>query len=83
MAKGTKTGGGSRKGRPNKINADLRGMIQGALADVGGRQYLAEQARSNPSAFLTLVGKTLPKEVTGADGQPLIPTKVTFEFVNA
>jgi hypothetical protein len=38
-------------------------MIAGALQDVGGQQYLAQQARSNPTAFMTLVGKTLPKDI--------------------
>lgn len=28
MAKGIKTGGGSRKGKPNKANADLRAIAQ-------------------------------------------------------
>lgn len=66
MASGKKTGGGSRKGKPNKVSADLKAMIQGALDDVGGQKYLAQQARENPSAFLTLVGRTLPKELAGA-----------------
>lgn len=63
--------GGSRKGKPNKITADLRAMIQGALADAGGRKYLVTQAKENPSAFLTLLGKTLPKEISGLDGSPI------------
>jgi len=46
-------------------------MIVGALSDVGGREYLAEQANRNPVAFLGLIAKVLPKEisatVTGGD----------------
>ena len=62
-AKGTEKTGGRKKGVPNKITADLKGMILSALDDVGGKKYMVEQAKENPTAFLTLVGKVLPKEV--------------------
>lgn len=55
--------GGRQKGTPNKVTGELREMILGALDDAGGREYLTEQARDNPSAFLALVGRTLPKEI--------------------
>lgn len=55
--------GGSRKGVPNKMTADLKEMIMGALEDVGGRQYLAERAIENPGPFMALVGKVLPKDI--------------------
>lgn len=55
--------GGSRKGIPNKVTANIKEMIEGALSDVGGRAYLAQQAKENPSAFLTLIGKILPKDI--------------------
>jgi hypothetical protein len=71
MAIGRKTGGGSRKGRPNKINSDLKAMILGALDDAGGQQYLTEQARANPAAFMTLLGKVLPHQVGGMPGEPI------------
>jgi hypothetical protein len=64
MAKGYKTGG-RRKGTPNKLTRDLREMILGALADAGGRDYLAAQAKQNPGAFLRLLGRLLPTQVTG------------------
>ena len=57
-------GKGRPKGVPNKVTADLKAMILGALDDAGGKAYLARQADENPAAFLTLVGKVLPKEVT-------------------
>jgi hypothetical protein len=62
MAKGRKTGGRA-KGTPNKVTGDLRSMVEGALSDVGGRQYLAEQARENPTAFIGLLGKCMPRDV--------------------
>ncbi len=84
MATGKKTGGGSRKGVPNKVTADLREMIKGALDAVGGQRYLEKQASDNPTAFLTLVGKTLPKELTGAGGSALFPfSNITRDFVKS
>jgi hypothetical protein len=62
MAKGIKTGGGTRAGRSNKGNKELKDMIRGALDDAGGQVYLAKQAAENPVAFLSLIGKILPKE---------------------
>jgi hypothetical protein len=35
-------------------------MIIGALHQAGGQQYLYEQSKKNPQAFMTLVGKVLP-----------------------
>jgi hypothetical protein len=64
-------GPGRKKGVPNKVTADLRNMIHEALANAGGVDYLTTQAKANPGAFMTLVGKTLPKEVTGPNGDPL------------
>ena len=62
--------GGSRKGIPNKNTAAIKDMIDQALREAGGVEYLKTQARDNPSAFLGLIGKILPKDisVTGADG---------------
>lgn len=71
MARGRKTGGRS-KGTPNKVTADLRSMILGALEDAGGQEYLLTQAQQNPQAFLTLVGRTLPKEIKAELGAGLL-----------
>ncbi len=65
MARGKKTGGGSRKGRPNKATAELKDMVLRALDQAGGIDYLRAQAEANPTAFLTLVGKVLPLAVKG------------------
>jgi hypothetical protein len=79
MAKGTKTGGGSRKGIPNKITASLKEAI-GLAAEQAHPEglvgYLREQATTNPNAFMVLLGKTLPKELTGKDGDPLYPRSI-------
>jgi len=60
--------GGRKKGTPNKVTGDLRGMVLGALADAGGRAYLAKQAKKNPNAFMSLLGRCLPKDITNSDG---------------
>lgn len=62
MAVGRKTGG-RQKGTSNKVTAELKDMILGALSDVGGRRYLADQAEQNPTAFISLIGRTLPLTV--------------------
>ncbi len=62
MALGRKTGGRQR-GSPNKITRTLREMLLKALDDVGGQEYLAQQARENPAAFLALLGRLLPNEI--------------------
>lgn len=38
-------------------------MILEALQESGGKKYLMEQASENPTAFMALVGKTLPREI--------------------
>jgi len=55
--------GGRQAGTPNKIPKELKEMIREALDRAGGVDYLQKQATDNPGAFLTLVGKVLPKDV--------------------
>jgi hypothetical protein len=76
MAKGHKTGG-RRKGTPNKVTGELKGMILQALDNAGGVGYLERCAKDNPTAFLSLVGKVLPLQV-GAEGDGL--KKLTIEW---
>ena len=69
--KGRKTGGGSRKGKPNRHTAALKDMITQALESAGGVEYLQRQAEKNPAAFLSLLGKTLPLQVAGDRENPV------------
>lgn len=39
-------------------------MVHKALNEAGGVEYLLIQSRENPVAFLSLVGKIIPKEVS-------------------
>lgn len=75
MAKGQKTGG-RQKGTPNKVSADIKGMVLEALSAKGGAQYLIDQAELNPVAFMGLVGKVLPMTVTS---DPDNPVKIVLE----
>ena len=77
--KGQPKVGGRKKGSPNKITADLKGMILGALSAKGGQKYLEAQATKNPNAFLTLVGKVLPMTVQG-DAENPIQTTITVQW---
>lgn len=70
MAKGKKTGG-RRKGSTNKLTGELKDLILQALAGAGGVEYLKQRAVDSPAAFLSLVGRVLPLQVGGANGEPL------------
>lgn len=64
------------KGRPpgasNKINREVKEMILDALTAAGGVTYLTVQAKKNPKAFLSLLGRIMPLQVTGEGGGPLV-----------
>lgn len=79
-------GPGRPKGSQNKVTADLKDMILGALDKAGGLDYLAERAADprTASAFLTLVGKTLPMTVKGpGEGGAHVFQKIIVEVVKA
>ncbi len=76
-APGSPKTGGRQAGTPNKLSALLKDEILEAArkAHKGGRvAYLREQAVENPTAFLTLLGKVLPIQMTHAGDQdaPLV-----------
>jgi len=77
---GLRVGGGRPKGSPNKITASIKEAIEAAFRGVGGAEYLMQQARENPQAFMTLLGKIIPAQVqaelTGKDGGPLAIQKI-------
>lgn len=68
---GGKKTGGRKKGTPNKLTAKLKEMIEGALMDAGGQEYLARMATKEPAAFLSLLGRTLPKDLNLGGGVSL------------
>lgn len=81
MAAGRKTGG-RQKGSLNKTTAAVKDMILAALSKAGGEDYLLAQSASNPTAFLTLVGKVMPLQLTGDPNNPIYVTKSTREIVH-
>ena len=77
---GKRPGAGRPLGSPNKYNADIKSMVLTALSNAGGADYLTEQAKKNPVAFMGLVGKVLPLTIANADDKPL---RITFEWADA
>lgn len=60
-----------RKGIPNKVSGSIREMILMALDKAGGVEYLVKQAQYNPVAFMGLLGRVLPMQVTGDPNAPI------------
>lgn len=70
-----KAGPGRPKGSPNKTTALLKDAIIQAATTAGGKGglegYLRARAIDSPNAFLALLGKVLPMQMTGEDGGPV------------
>lgn len=70
-------GKGRVKGVPNKTTALLKDAILKAAQAAGGDgengmvDYLTAQAKLNPGPFMSLLGKVLPMQLTGDDGEAL------------
>lgn len=71
--KGQKGGPGRPKGAPNKVQQAVKEMITEALNRAGGVEYLVERANDpkTANAFIALVGKVLPLQVTGDPKNPV------------
>jgi hypothetical protein len=68
---GPPKGNKNRLGAKNKHSAELKEMILGALHDSGGQKYLQLQSIENPVAFMSLLGKILPKDINARIDQPV------------
>lgn len=66
---------GRPKGVPNKATALLKDAILMAASNAGGKAglvgYLETQAKENPGPFMALLGKVLPMQLTGANGDAI------------
>lgn len=71
-------GKGRPKGSQNKQTAAIKDMIVQALDKAGGVDYLTKQSRENPAAFMTLIGKVLPLQLTGEGGGAIQVTAVKW-----
>lgn len=71
-------GPGRPKGGHNKQTKAIKDMILQALDNAGGAEYLTERANDpkTASAFLSLLGKVLPLQVTGEGGGPIQISKI-------
>lgn len=75
---------GKPKGAVNGTTRQLKTMIMQALDKAGGVDYLVQRAQDpkTASAFLTLVGKVLPLQMTGEDGGAVQVTQVVRVIVD-
>jgi hypothetical protein len=66
-------GPGRPKGSTNKVTVQIKDMVSKALDNAGGVDYLVERANDprTAAAFLGLVGKVLPIQLTGEDGEAI------------
>lgn len=72
--------GGRAPGTPNKTTAALKEMVLQALNEChpqGSVGYLKAQALANPAAFMSLLGRVLPMQVTGQDGGAIKVESIT------
>jgi hypothetical protein len=73
-------GPGRPKGSVNKRTALLKDAILEAADKAGDKEgmigYLVKQANENPTAFMGLLGKVLPMQVTGPDDGPIQVTEI-------
>lgn len=77
-------GPGRPKGIPNKNTGLIREMIAQALDEAGGVDYLvacAQDPRSK-AAFLGLIGKVMPVQISGDGGGPVLQ-EIVIKVVDA
>jgi hypothetical protein len=77
-------GPGRPKGALNKTTALLKDAILKAATAAGDGDmaaYLQQQAKDNPGPFLSLLGKVLPLQVGGPDGEDGEPTAIQITIV--
>lgn len=57
---------GRPKGTQNKTTQTVKEAVIAAFDEVGGASYLVEIAHTQPKAFLSLLGRVIPTEVSGS-----------------
>jgi hypothetical protein len=63
----------------------MKAAVMAAFDKVGAEEYLAQQAIENPTAFIGMLSKILPKDVNvgGQEDGVAIKTALEVAFVNA
>ena len=72
-----------RTGRPNKVTKGIKDAILASFEKVGGEEYLVEQALQNPTAYMALIGKIIPKDINASIDGELNITSITRKIVDA
>jgi hypothetical protein len=67
-----RAGMGRPKGSKNKFTTNIKEAILESFQRLGGVDYLEEQGRKNPVAYLMLLKSIMPLQVSGVDGQPIM-----------
>ena len=55
---------GRKPGSPNKLTRNMREIIMVAFTKAGGCDYLVRQSKEEPKAFMALLGRVVPQEVS-------------------
>ena len=80
--KGNAKTGGRRRGSVNKTTALLKDAVVQAAEAAGDKEgmvgYLTAQAKANPTAFMSLLGRVLPLQNAANDDDGI---KIEVEFV--
>ena len=71
-------GPGRPKGLQNKLTVEIKTMIESALIEVGGQQYLENLARTKPEIFASLLSKIIPRSLNLSSANRRI---VDFKFI--
>ncbi len=71
-------GSGRKPGSRNMTSQKLKELVFQALEqqEGGAIGYLKTQAVQEPRAFMALIGKLLPTQITGEDGAPVRITQI-------
>lgn len=57
-------GPGRPKGVPNKLGMEIKELVEQALSELGGKDYLVKVAKKQPAVFCGLLGKLIPADLT-------------------
>lgn len=79
MARGRKTGGGSRAGKPNKITKTVKEAFEAAFNEAQGMPgvKLSDWMKDNPTDFYKIAARLIPTEVKGELGHTVKVSEAT------